>query len=255
VILEERIDKILLARGLVSSRARAEEIIKNDGVIVNGKLINKTGKKIPLDSNIELIAEELPWVSRGALKLLHAFETWNSNVEHKIFIDIGASTGGFTEVLLSMNVSKVYCVDVGKDQLHPRIKNDKRIVNLEKTHIRELTTQLVPERVHGCVIDVSFISLTKVFPFIHSFLQENAEIYALVKPQFEVGKANIGKGGIVKNKKLHQQCIEDLFAVAKVNQLTYIDHIPSPILGKDGNHEYLMYLKKSVSLNNQESSL
>ncbi len=244
MILEERIDKILLARGLVSSRARAEEIIKNDGVIVNGKLINKTGKKIPLDAKIELLAEELSWVSRGALKLLHAIETWNIDVDHKVFIDIGASTGGFTEVLLSKDAAKVYCVDVGKDQLHPRLKSDPRIVNLEKTHIRELTNQIVPERVDGCVIDVSFISLAKVFPFVHSFLKPNAEVYALVKPQFEVGKENIGKGGIVKNKMLHQQCIEELIAEAKVNQLMYLDHIPSPILGKDGNHEYLMRLKK-----------
>lgn len=244
MILEERIDKILLSRGLVSSRARAEEIIKNDGVIVNGKLINKTGKKIPLDAKIELLTEELSWVSRGALKLLHAIETWNINVTDKVFMDIGASTGGFTEVLLSKDATKVYCVDVGKDQLHPRLKSDSRIVNLEKTHIRELTNQLVPEHVDGCVIDVSFISLTKVFPFVHSFLKQEAEVYALVKPQFEVGKENIGKGGIVKNKMLHQQCIEELIAAAKVNQLTYIDHIPSPILGKDGNHEYLMRLKK-----------
>jgi 23S rRNA (cytidine1920-2'-O)/16S rRNA (cytidine1409-2'-O)-methyltransferase len=242
--MEERLDKILIARNLVSSRVRAEEIIKNDGVIVNGKLLNKSGKKIPIDATIELVAEELPWVSRGALKLLQAIDTWNESIEHKVFLDIGASTGGFTEVLLSKNAAKIYCVDVGTDQLHPKIKNDPRTVNLEKTHIRELTQQLVPEPVDGCVIDVSFISLSKVFPFIHSFLKENALIIALVKPQFEVGKENIGKGGIVKNKVLHQKCINDLIEIAKLNQLNYIAHIPSPILGKDGNHEYLMQLRK-----------
>lgn len=243
--MEERLDKILLSRNLVSSRARAEEVIKNDGVLVNGKLLNKTGKKIPIDAAIELLAEELPWVSRGALKLIHAIDTWNPNIENKIFIDIGASTGGFTEVLLSKNAAKVYCIDVGTDQLHPKIKNDLRTINLEKTHVRELTHQLVPEPIDGCVIDVSFISLSKVFPFIHSFLKVNAFVIALVKPQFEVGKENLGKGGIVKNKVLHQKCINDLIEIAKVNQLVFEAQIPSPILGKDGNHEYLIYLRKT----------
>ncbi len=242
--MEERLDKILLTRNLVSSRTRAEEVIKNDGVIVNGKLINKSGKKIPIDAKIELVAEELPWVSRGALKLLHAIETWEINIESKVFLDIGASTGGFTEVLLSKNAEKVYCIDVGTDQLHPRIKNNPKIVNLEKTHIRELTNHLVTEPIDGCVIDVSFISLSKVFPFIHSFLKENSFVVALVKPQFEVGKENISKGGIVKNKTLHQKCITDLIEIAKVNQLICEAHIDSPILGKDGNHEYLMRLRK-----------
>ncbi len=243
--MEERLDKILLSRNLVSSRARAEEIIKNDGVLVNGKLLNKTGKKIPIDATIELLAEELPWVSRGALKLIQAIDTWNPNIENKIFLDIGASTGGFTEVLLSKNAAKVYCIDVGTDQLHTKIKNDSRTINLEKTHVRELTHQLIPEPIDGCVIDVSFISLSKVFPFIHAFLKENAFVIALVKPQFEVGKENIGKGGIVKNKILHQKCIIDLIEIAKVNQLIFEAQIPSPILGKDGNHEYLIYLRKT----------
>jgi 23S rRNA (cytidine1920-2'-O)/16S rRNA (cytidine1409-2'-O)-methyltransferase len=243
--VEERLDKILLSRNLVSSRGRAEEVIKNDGVLVNGKLLNKSGKKIPIDATIELLAEELPWVSRGALKLIHAIDTWNPLIENKVFLDIGASTGGFTEVLLSKKAGKVYCVDVGTDQLHPKIKNDSRTINLEKTHVRELTHQLVPESIDGCVIDVSFISLSKVFPFVHSFLKKNAFIIALVKPQFEVGKDNIGKGGIVKNKVLHQKCINDLIEIAKVNQLVYEAQIPSPILGKDGNHEYLIYLIKT----------
>ncbi len=242
--MEERLDKILLNRNLVSSRARAEEVIKNDGVIVNGKLLNKSGKKIPIDATIELLTEELPWVSRGALKLIHAIEAWNPLIDNKIFLDIGASTGGFTEVLLSKNAAKVYCVDVGTDQLHPKIKNDPRTVNQEKTHIRELTHQVISDPIDGCVIDVSFISLSKVFPFIHSFLKEKAFVIALIKPQFEVGKENVGKGGIVKNKVLHQKCINDLIEIAKINQFIYEAHIPSPILGKDGNHEYLMYLKK-----------
>ena len=243
--VEERLDKILLQRGLVSSRVRAEQIIREVGVRVNGKLINKTGKKIPVDAVIELMAEELPWVSRGALKLLEALEKWNPTIKDGVFMDIGASTGGFTEVLLSKGAQRVYCVDVGKDQLHPKLKGHTQVVNLEKTHVRELTHRLIPEPIDGCVIDVSFISLEKIFPFIHAFLKENAFIIALVKPQFEVGKDNISKGGIVKNKSLYPEVIQRIIESAKMNNLIYVEHIDSPILGGDGNQEFLMLLKKN----------
>ncbi len=242
--MEERLDKILLQRGLVSSRVRAEQIIREVGVKVNGKLISKTGKKFPIDAKIEMIAEELPWVSRGALKLLEALEAWNPSVENACIIDVGASTGGFTEVLLSKNAKKVFCIDVGKDQLHAKLKSDGRVVNLEKTHVRDLNTRLIPELADGCVIDVSFISLEKIFPFLHSFLKEDAFVIALVKPQFEVGKDNIAKGGIVKNKALYPEVIQQIIKSAESNNLSYASHISSPILGGDGNEEFLMLLKK-----------
>jgi 23S rRNA (cytidine1920-2'-O)/16S rRNA (cytidine1409-2'-O)-methyltransferase len=242
--VEERLDKLLMQRGLVSSRVRAEQIIREDGVKVNGKLINKTGKKVPVDALIEMMAEELPWVSRGALKILEAIEKWSPEIKGKTFMDIGASTGGFTEVLLSNGASRVYCVDVGKDQLHEKIKQDERVVNLEKTHVRELTTRLIPELVDGCVIDVSFISLEKIFPFIHAFLKPGAVIIALVKPQFEVGKENISKGGIVKNKSLYPEVIERIKECARINNMEYKAITDSPVLGGDGNQEFLMYLEK-----------
>lgn len=242
--MEERLDKLLIQRELVSSRVRAEEIIRVYGVKVNGKLINKTGKKVPVDAQIELMAEEIPWVSRGALKLVEAIDQWNPEISGKTFMDIGASTGGFTEVLLKNGAKKVFCVDVGKDQLHPSIKEDERAVNLEKTHIRELTHRLIPEICDGCVIDVSFISLEKIFPFIHPFLAEGAFVIALIKPQFEVGKENIGKGGIVKNQSLYKDVIEKIKSTGITNHLHYISHIESPILGGDGNKEFLMLLKK-----------
>jgi 23S rRNA (cytidine1920-2'-O)/16S rRNA (cytidine1409-2'-O)-methyltransferase len=244
--VEERIDKLLIQRGLVSSRVRAEQIIRETGVKVDGKLINKTGKKVPVDCSIELIAEELPWVSRGALKLIEALETWNPSFNGGVFMDIGASTGGFSEVLLSNGGTKIYCVDVGKDQLHSKLINDHRIINLEKTHVRDLTHKLIPELCDGCVIDVSFISLEKVLPFLHPYLKENAFVIALVKPQFEVGKENLAKGGIVKNKELYPLTIEKIKSVGNVNQLEYQEHIPSPILGGDGNMEFLMYLKRKA---------
>lgn len=242
--MEERLDKILLQRKLVSSRVRAEQIIREVGVRVDGKLINKTGKKFPIDCKIEMIQEEIPWVSRGALKLIEAIEKWQPSISGGTFMDIGASTGGFTEVLLQHGANKVFCVDVGKDQLHAKIKTDERVVNLEKTHVRELTIKSIPDAIDGCVIDVSFISLEKIFPFIHSFLKPNAWIIALVKPQFEVGKENIAKGGIVKNKSLYPEVIERIKLSAKVNNLAYKDHIVSPILGGDGNQEFLMLLHK-----------
>jgi 23S rRNA (cytidine1920-2'-O)/16S rRNA (cytidine1409-2'-O)-methyltransferase len=242
--MEERLDKILLQRNLVSSRVRAEHMIREVGVRVDGKLINKTGKKFPIDCKIEIIQEEIPWVSRGALKIIEAIERWKPAISGGTMMDIGASTGGFTEVLLHNGASKVVCVDVGKDQLHEKIKSDERIVNLEKTHVRELTSNLIKDEIDGCVIDVSFISLEKIFPFIHTFLKPGAFVIALVKPQFEVGKENIAKGGIVKNKSLYPEVIEKIKASAKLNNLIYKDYSVSPILGGDGNQEFLMLLLK-----------
>lgn len=242
--MEERIDKILLQRGLVSTRVRAEQLIQEVGVQVNGKLITKPGKKFPLDVEIQLLEEELPWVSRGALKLVKAIETWNIDFTQKTVLDVGASTGGFTEVALQHGAQKVFCVDVGSGQLHPRIAERSEVVNLQKTHVRELTNRLITDPIDVCVIDVAFISLEKIFPFIHAFLKPGAKVMALVKPQFEVGKENVGKGGIVKNKTLYPQVIESVQQAAKLNQLTYMSHTESPILGGDGNMEFLMLLEK-----------
>ena len=242
---EERLDKILILRKLVSTRARAEKIIRETGVNVNGKLITKTGKRFPIDCEIEMLAEEIPWVSRGAIKLLAAIEKWNPTIKDGTFMDIGASTGGFTEVLLTNGASKVFCVDVGTKQLHERIASDERVVNLEKTHVRELLPKIITEMNDGCVIDVSFISLEKIFPFIHAFIKPDGFVIALIKPQFEVGKNNIGKGGIVKDKKLYPTVIENIKRAGKLNNLTFIDLADSPILGGDGNKEFLIYFKKT----------
>lgn len=241
--MEERLDKVLLQRGLVSTRTRAEDVIRKHGVMVNGKMLNKTGKKIPVDATIELLAEEIPYVSRGSLKLKHALEKFKVDLKGKKVLDIGASTGGFTEVALENGASKVYCVDVGQHQLHPKIAENDKVVNLEKTHVRELNNRLIPEPCDVVVIDVSFISLEKVLPFLHPLLTENAECIALVKPQFEVGKKNIGKGGIVKNKRLYPEVIEKIKEIGKLNHLNYVTHTDSPILGGDGNQEFLMHLK------------
>lgn len=243
-MLEERLDKIIMARNMVSSRVRAEKIIQESGALVNGKLITKPGKKVPVDAEIVLLEEEIPWVSRGALKLLKAVEVWKLDFKDKIVMDIGASTGGFTEVVLHFGAQKVFCVDVGTKQLHPKISADSRIVNLEKTHVRELTSKNITEDIDACVIDVSFISLEKIFPFIHAFLKKEAFVVALIKPQFEVGKEFISKGGIVKNKALYLKVIEAVKSSAEKSNLKYQNHCESPILGGDGNMEFLILLQK-----------
>jgi 23S rRNA (cytidine1920-2'-O)/16S rRNA (cytidine1409-2'-O)-methyltransferase len=243
--MDERLDKLLLKRGLVSSRVRAEQLIREIGVNVNGKLITKTGKKVPIDCMIEMIAEENPWVSRGAYKLLEAIDKFQPDIDGKTFLDIGSSTGGFTEVLLHFGAKKVYAIDVGLNQLHPKLQKDRRIVLREKTHVRDLTVHVIPEKCDGCVIDVSFISLEKVLPFIHSFLNDNAPVIALLKPQYEVGKAHIGKGGIVKHKQLYPELIDSIGRFAALNNLHFKMHVPSPILGGDGNEEFLLYFVKN----------
>jgi 23S rRNA (cytidine1920-2'-O)/16S rRNA (cytidine1409-2'-O)-methyltransferase len=241
---EERIDKIIMERKLVSSRVRAEELISKFGVLVNGKLISKPGKKVPVDAEIQLISEEIPWVSKGALKLVAAVDEWKFDCTDKVYIDLGASTGGFTEVLLSKGAKKVFGVDVGSKQLHERIKADERVVNLEKTHARDLTEKQITEDVDGLVVDVSFISLEKVIPFVIRFLKPNADVVLLIKPQFELGRAFLSKGGIVKDVRQYPILLENIKEMCSRNQLEWKAYIDSPILGGDGNKEFLGYFKR-----------
>jgi 23S rRNA (cytidine1920-2'-O)/16S rRNA (cytidine1409-2'-O)-methyltransferase len=243
--MEERLDKIMFERGLVTSRTRAEELIKNGDVLVNGKTIEKPGKKISLDSNILLLNEEMTWVSRGALKLTKALEHFRLNPEGKKCLDIGASTGGFTEVLLSHQCEHVYCVDVGHGQLHERIRENPKVTNIEKTHIRELTFNQVPAEIEFCVIDVSFISLEKVIPFAHSFLKSNGVLVALIKPQFELEKKAINKHGVVRNTSFYPNVLEKIKRLFLDSNLTPSEIIESPIVGGDGNREFLIFGTKS----------
>ncbi|MFM8243224.1 MAG: TlyA family RNA methyltransferase [Crocinitomicaceae bacterium] len=240
-----RLDVILVNKGLVSTRTRAEQVITTHGVLVEGILVTKPGKKYPDEVTLQLIEDEIPWVSKGAIKLLAAIEKWSLSAAHETCLDIGASTGGFTEVLLQLGAKKVYAVDVGQHQLHSKLRNDNRIVNLEKTHVRELTKNLVYDVIDFLVVDVSFISLTKVLPFLHPFLKNGAKVVLLIKPQFEVGKENLNKNGIVVNKLLYPEITEKIKTSARHNQLEFIDIIDSPILGGDGNREFLAYFCKA----------
>lgn len=241
---EERLDKIILERGWVSTRTRCERIIKEFGVLVNGKLEKKPGKKFPTDSDIQLLSEEIPWVSRGALKLDAARKEWKLDFTDKVVMDIGASTGGFTEVALENGAKKVFCVDVGTSQLHEKIASHPNIINLEQTHVRSLTHELIDEMVDCVVIDVSFISLEKVIPFCLPFLKEDGVVIALIKPQFEAGKDKVGKGGIVKDTSIYPTIIEKIKLLGDESNLQTIGVIDSPILGGDGNKEFLIYFKK-----------
>lgn len=244
--MEERLDKILFDRGLVTSRTRGEELIKNGDVLVNGISIEKPGKKTPIDASIILLNEELTWVSRGALKLLKALEHFEVGCDNKTFLDIGASTGGFTEVLLSRNAAKVFCVDVGHNQLHERIKSNPKIVNIEKTHVRSLSVEQVNEQVDGVVIDVSFISLEKVIPFVVPFLKDGGELIALVKPQFELEKKALNKHGVVRSSSFYPKVLENIERVCKDSNFLVEGIIDSPIVGGDGNKEFLIYAKKKA---------
>ena len=243
---DERLDKLLVKLGLVSTRVRAEKIIREDGVKVNGILITKTSKKFPADSKIELVAEEIPWVSKSALKLIGAIENWELTIQDQSFLDVGVSTGGFTEILLHRGAAKVFCVNVGGGQLHHSILQNSKVINLEKTQVRELTPRLITEKVAGCVVEVDFLSLEKIIPFVHSFIQPNGFLIAVIKPQYEVNKEDLAKGGIVKDKKLYPLVINKMKQLASTNNLTFIDFIESPILGKNGNQEFLMYFSKSA---------
>ncbi len=242
--MKYRLDKLVLDQGNFSSRTRAIEVIENKGVCVDGTIITKPGKKFDISCEIEILKEEIPWVSRGALKLLKAIDYWDIKILNKNAIDVGASTGGFTEVLLQKGIHKVYCIDVGHGQLNSKIQKNNRVVNFEKTHIKEINSLPIDLEISLIVADVSFISLLKVIPLIADFMPYNCELILLIKPQFEAGADKLNKHGIVKDKNIYGGIIENIKACIEKNQLTWVDFIESPIKGGDGNIEFLSYSKK-----------
>jgi len=235
-----RLDKLLVERGLAGSRHRAELLIKEQLVSVEGKVIDRSGKKFDPDVAINVSEGGLQWVSRGALKLEAAFETWPNDITDALCLDVGASTGGFTEVLLDRGVKKVFAVDTGHGQLAESLRDHHKVINLERTNIRYLEAFPVPMDV--VVIDVSFISIQHVLEALPNFVKAGTLIYALVKPQFEVGRDNVGKKGIVRNEALYPKVLETVANCATSKGFKVIGHIPSPIKGGDGNTEFLMHL-------------
>ncbi len=237
-----RIDELIFLRGLSESRTKAQALILAGRVLCNGKEVLKPGEKV-LSNAVIKIKENLPYVSRGGLKLESAIKHFGISLEGKIAMDVGASTGGFTDCLLKHGAKKVYAIDVGYGILDVKLRNDERVVNIEKTNIKFLDREKVPDEIDIAVIDVSFISLTKVLPKVLEFLKKEAEIVALIKPQFELTPKEVGKGGIVRDEKLKKKAVEKIKAFASSLNLNIVGVIPSPITGKKGNQEFLIYLK------------
>jgi 23S rRNA (cytidine1920-2'-O)/16S rRNA (cytidine1409-2'-O)-methyltransferase len=237
----QRLDLELVSRELVKSRARAQSLIAEGRVSVDGIVTQKPTRKVSADNKITIAAADIDWVGRGAHKLIKALDHFGVDAAGRIAADIGASTGGFCQVLLEAGAARIYAVDVGHGQLDPLIKDDARVINLEKTNARELTTDHIPEALDLVVVDVSFISLKKALPAALALCAPAAHLLALVKPQFEVGKGNVGKGGIVRDAELVTGVPVDL--ETWINSLpgwTSLGTIPSPITGADGNTEFLL---------------
>jgi len=235
----QRIDQLLVERGLAESRERARAYILAGYVKVNGQRVDKAGQAVAADSIIDL-TERMPYVSRGGLKLAAALDHFRIDVAGRVCLDVGASTGGFTDVLLQRGAARVYAVDVGSGQLDWKLRNDPRVVVREGVNARYLSPELVAERVSLVTGDVSFISMTLILPVLPPLMQEDAELVILVKPQFEVGKGQVGKGGIVREPELHRQACERVESAAR--ELGFVTELmESPILGAEGNKEFLLH--------------
>ncbi|WP_430886440.1 TlyA family RNA methyltransferase [Fusibacter sp. JL216-2] len=242
---KERLDVLLVELGEFESREKAKRNIMAGLIFVDGQRVDKAGTKVKRDSKIEVKGKALPYVSRGGLKLEKAIKEHGVHVENKVCMDIGASTGGFTDCMLQNGASKVYSVDVGYGQLDWKLRNDERVVNMERTNIRHVTMEDIGEAIDFVSIDVSFISLKLVLPVAYSLMAEQAEIVFLIKPQFEAGKEEAKKEkGVIKNPKVHQSVIEEIVGFAsglgfKIKALTF-----SPITGPAGNIEFLCHAVK-----------
>lgn len=239
--MKKRIDQLLVERDLVESWAKAQALILAGEVLVNDQRIDKAGKLVEESAVIRFKSEPMQYVSRGGLKLEHALKTFQIDARDKICLDVGASTGGFTDCLLQHGAKKVYAVDVGYGQFDWKLRNDPRVILLERKNIRTLTKAALPEPIDLAAIDVSFISLRLVFPAIVPFLAPQATIIALIKPQFEVGRGQVGKKGVVKDPQLHEVVIARVRDFGEKQNWKFQGFAPSPLLGAEGNQEFLMY--------------
>jgi 23S rRNA (cytidine1920-2'-O)/16S rRNA (cytidine1409-2'-O)-methyltransferase len=236
-----RLDRLLVERGLVESRERGQAIIIAGNVLANGQKVEKPGSLVISDADIRILGVHMAYVSRGGLKLEKALDEFKIDVKEKICLDVGASTGGFTDCLLQHGAKKVYAVDVGYGQMAWKIRQDPRVVVIERTNIREIGPTIITEKADIVVFDVSFISLEKVIPAVLRFLNPGAGIIALIKPQFEVGKGQVGKGGIVRDEAAREAAKDRVAAFIAEQGFIVKGIIPSPITGQDGNVEYLIY--------------
>jgi 23S rRNA (cytidine1920-2'-O)/16S rRNA (cytidine1409-2'-O)-methyltransferase len=243
-----RADKLLVDRGLVESRAKAQALIMAGKVFSAERRIAKAGDLVAEDAPLEVKGQDHPWVSRGGLKLAHALAHFALDPKGAVAIDVGASTGGFTDVLLAHGAAKVYAVDVGHGQLAWKLRNDERVVVLERTNARYLSAQEIPEPVDWVACDASFIGLETVLPAALSLTGLNAVAIALIKPQFEVGPDRVGKGGVVRDPALHQEVCERIRSwLARQPGWSVLGIVESPVLGPEGNKEFLIAALKEAS--------
>ena len=239
---KKRLDVLLTERGLAESRQKAQAVIMAGEVFVSGQRVDKSGTFIPEDAEIEIRGKKLPYVSRGGLKLEKALDTFPVTVEEKICMDTGASTGGFTDCMLQRGAARVYAVDVGYGQLDYRLREDPRVICLERTNARYLTREQVPEELDFATVDVSFISLRLILPAVRGLLKSDGQVICLVKPQFEAGREKVGKKGVVRDPKVHLEVLEQFFVNAEEADFSVRGITFSPIRGPEGNIEYLGWL-------------
>lgn len=242
--MKERLDVLLVGGGFASSREKAKAIIMSGNVFVNGQREDKAGTMIDTKADITVKGNQLKYVSRGGLKLEKAMSHFSVTPQGKVCMDVGASTGGFTDCMLQNGAVKVYSVDVGHGQLDWKLRNDERVVCMEKTNIRYVTMEDIQEPAAFVSIDVSFISLTKVLFPVRNLMTEDGEIVCLIKPQFEAGREKVGKKGVVRDPKVHEEVIYKVIAYASEIGLKSMDLEFSPIKGPEGNIEYLLHLQK-----------
>ncbi|MCK5782991.1 MAG: TlyA family RNA methyltransferase [Desulfobacterales bacterium] len=245
---KKRLDVLVFEKGLTNSRQRASALIMTGNILVNNQPVDKPGSMVAVDSKIINKGQDIPFVSRGGFKIEKAIQSLNLDVTGMLCLDVGASTGGFTDCLLQHGASRVYAIDVGYGQLDWKLRQDPRVVVIERTNVRYATEEILPEPFDLISIDVSFISLKIVIPAVKKFLKNDGKVLALIKPQFEVGKKLVGKGGVVKDKQLHQSVIEELSAFFSDTGFNIGPVIPSPILGPKGNTEFIIYLTNQISL-------
>ncbi|MBO5976290.1 MAG: TlyA family RNA methyltransferase [Oscillospiraceae bacterium] len=241
-----RLDQLIFEMGFVQSRERAKTTIMAGNVFVDGQRVDKPGTAVDPEKKIEVRGEALPYVSRGGFKLEKALKVFPVDPTDCICIDCGASTGGFTDVLLQNGARKVYAVDVGYGQLAWKLRSDERVVNMERTNVRYISDEQIPEKLDLAVMDLAFISIELVIPAVRELLKENGDILCLIKPQFEAGKDKVGKKGVVRDSAVHLEVLERFLAFAPDAGFTVMGLSFSPIRGPEGNIEYLGWLKKGV---------
>jgi 23S rRNA (cytidine1920-2'-O)/16S rRNA (cytidine1409-2'-O)-methyltransferase len=237
---KERLDVLVVERGLAESRTKAQALILAGQVVVDDQRVDKPGSLVPVEAELRLKGEVLPYVSRGGLKLKAAMDRFGLDVTGRVCADIGASTGGFTDCLLQHGATRVHAIDVGYGQLHEKLRKDPRVRSRERVNARYLTDEDLPEKVGAIVIDVSFISLTQVLPSVLTFLEPGGLLVALVKPQFEVGPDRVGKGGVVRDAAARQEAIDAVTAFVREQGLTVRGLMDSPVPGPAGNVEALL---------------